>query len=90
VKRLLRAKGVGDKPRSSLMPELPAYSGALHPQESCWAWSGRSSRVDIRSIGGDPGDQEDGQTGRGPLGGEGGIVETGKGRFGMDLQFVSA
>lgn len=74
--------------------ELPAYSGALHPQGKCWAWSGRSSKVAIRSIDTDVSSQEGSgeastSIGRGVLGGTGKLIDTGKGKFGMDLQFVS-
>lgn len=67
--------------------ELPAYTGALHPQDRCWAWSGRSSKIAIRHMQQDTGDDSQDQ---GLLSGEGTVIEAGKGKFGMDLQFVSA
>jgi len=73
-----------------LMPELPAYTGALHPQDKCWAWSGRSSKIAIRSIDSDAGGEAEVASDRGPLGGQGKLVDAGKGKFGMDLQFVSS
>ncbi len=75
--------------------ELPAYACALHPTMACWAWSGRSSRIAIRQIS-TPSEGKSStnglvheRVGRGPLGGEGKVVETGKGKFGMDVKFVS-
>ncbi|WVR03408.1 hypothetical protein IAU60_000399 [Kwoniella sp. DSM 27419] len=74
--------------------ELPAFASAIHPESKAWAWSGRSSKLSIRSI---PSDQAgstsaNGETNgegsrRGLLGGEGKVVDTGKGKFGMDVQF---
>jgi WD repeat-containing protein 61 len=76
--------------------ELPAFTSALHPDFKCWAWSGRSSKVGIRPIeekASDEGLLEDGPAqatvGRGPLGGEGRVIDTGKGKFTMSLNFVS-
>lgn len=83
--------------------EIPAFACALHPQSSAYAWAGRSSKIGIRSIVPDSlGDQEtqDGEAngnglssseavGKGPLGGEGKIVDTGKGKFVMDMKYVS-
>jgi WD repeat-containing protein 61 len=64
---------------------------------ACWAWSGRSSKVAIRSIpetseaSNENGNGESsGSIGHGPLGGGiGKVIETGKGKFGMDIKFVS-
>ncbi|OCF71338.1 hypothetical protein I204_07965 [Kwoniella mangroviensis CBS 8886] len=70
--------------------ELPAFTSAIHPQNKCWAWSGRSSKLAIRSIdqlSPQEGEGVNGNTTRGGLGGNGKIVDTGKGKFGMDLQF---
>ncbi|OWZ45814.1 hypothetical protein C349_02482 [Cryptococcus neoformans var. grubii Br795] len=64
-------------------PEIPAFACSLHPQSSCWAWSGRSSKVVIRTMISDDADP----TTQGPLGGESSIMDGGKGKFGMDLQF---
>jgi WD repeat-containing protein 61 len=78
--------------------ELPAFTSALHPDLKCWAWSGRSSKLGIRPITEDAASNdeelaEDGSghaaVGRGPLGGEGGVIDTGKGKFTMSLKFVS-
>ena len=76
--------------------ELPAYACAIHPKLACWAWSGRSSRLAIRQMSDvepEPSANGNGNgessVGRGPLGGEGKVVETGKGKFGMDVKFVS-
>ena len=60
----------------------------------CWAWSGRSSKVAIRSISDEAEEEginghQEGSVGRGALGGDGKVIDTGKGKFGMDLQFVS-
>lgn len=82
-------------PDKGVNVELPAYACALHPTMACWAWSGRSSKLAIRQISA-PSEGEtsatgyaDGHVGRGPLVGEGKVVETGKGKFGMDVRFVS-
>ena len=60
---------------------------------ACWAWSGRSSRLAIRQISTEgessTNGQAEGHVGRGLLGGEGKVVDTGKGKFGMDVKFVS-
>ena len=57
----------------------------------CWAWSGRASRLALRSISeeanGESSSNGEG-VGRGLLGGQGKLIETGKGKFGMDIQFV--
>ncbi|WVQ82635.1 hypothetical protein IAT38_004767 [Cryptococcus sp. DSM 104549] len=70
---------------------LPAFACALHPKKSCWAWSGRSSKVAIRSIDAnslaEALDAEGEGADQGPLDGEGKTVDSGKGRYGMDLQF---
>lgn len=80
------------------MPELPGYAAAIHPSEECWAWSGRSSKLGIRRITDLASGHEDGETngnangngiGRGALAGTGAVVDTGKGKFGMDVKFVS-
>lgn len=77
--------------------ELPAYACALHPSLACWAWSGRSSKLAIRPLsqssdtdGGETNGHVEGSVGRGTLGAEGTVIETGKGKFGMDLKFVSS
>ncbi|WVW81637.1 hypothetical protein I302_103632 [Kwoniella bestiolae CBS 10118] len=74
--------------------ELPAFTSAIHPQQKCWAWSGRSSKVAIRSIDQDliSAESQEGVNGdssnkKGGLGGDGKVVDTGKGKFGMDVQF---
>jgi hypothetical protein len=78
---------------------LPAYACALHPSMACWAWSGRSSKLAIRSISSEtessaaPNENGDGESsgsvGHGLLGGGSTkIIDTGKGKFGMDLKFV--
>ncbi|WRT63508.1 uncharacterized protein IL334_000413 [Kwoniella shivajii] len=70
--------------------ELPAFTSAIHPEEKCWAWSGRSSKLAIRSIESIAevnGNGESSGSGRGVLGGAGKVIDTGKGKFGMDLQF---
>ncbi|KAL7420322.1 Ski complex subunit Rec14 [Cryptotrichosporon argae] len=71
--------------------ELPAFASAIHPHAAAWAWSGRSSKLAIRplSVPETSGDgAANGEAGRGPLGGDGGkVVDTGKGRFGMDVRF---
>ena len=60
---------------------------------ACWAWSGRSSKLAIRSIESSDIDNEPiangSGIGKGPLGGEGKVIDTGKGKFGMDVRFVS-
>ena len=60
---------------------------------ACWAWSGRSSRLAIRQISAEgessTNGQDEGHVGRGLLGGQGKVVDTGKGKFGMDVKFVS-
>ncbi|KAK8844633.1 hypothetical protein IAR55_006480 [Kwoniella newhampshirensis] len=59
-------------------------------EHACWAWSGRSSKVAIRSIADSDEAHFDGDSqasSRGVLGGEGRVVDAGKGRFGMDLKF---
>jgi WD repeat-containing protein 61 len=75
-----------------LLLELAAYTSALHPNLECWAWSGRSSKLAIRTMS-DTSSSESSSNGegssRGALGGEGKVIDTGKGKFGMDLQFVS-
>jgi WD repeat-containing protein 61 len=82
--------------------ELPAFSAAIHPNQACWAYSGRSSKLAIRPISTiEPSTSTEGESstsvngngsgaavGRGPLGGEGKVVNTGKGKFGMDVKFV--
>ncbi|ORX34965.1 WD40-repeat-containing domain protein [Kockovaella imperatae] len=70
--------------------ELPAFSCAVHPSMKCWAWSGRSSKIAMRSI--SQADHAESSTngdgvGRSLLSGETKLVETGKGKFGMDLKF---
>nr|XP_031859914.1 uncharacterized protein CI109_004763 [Kwoniella shandongensis]KAA5526986.1 hypothetical protein CI109_004763 [Kwoniella shandongensis] len=70
--------------------ELPAFSSALHPESACWAWSGRSSRLAIRPMANSTEPESNGSgegSGRGVLGGEGKVIDTGKGKFGMDLKF---
>ncbi|WVQ93920.1 hypothetical protein IAU59_000998 [Kwoniella sp. CBS 9459] len=75
--------------------EIPAYAAALHPSSQCWAWSGRSSKLAIRSISQDAagsssagaGAESEGNSSRGLLGGVGKVVDTGRGKFGMDVQF---
>lgn len=74
--------------------EIPAFTCALHPQHACWAWSGRTSKVVIRTMGSDDvdvdADADSSSTqGPGPLGGESSVMQGGKGKFGLDLQFVS-
>lgn len=74
--------------------EIPAFTCALHPQRACWAWSGRTSKVVIRTMGSDDvdvdADADSSSTqGPGPLGGESSVMQGGKGKFGLDLQFVS-
>lgn len=74
--------------------EIPAFTCALHPQYACWAWSGRTSKVVIRTMGSDDVDADadadsSSTQGPGPLGGESGVMQGGKGKFGLDLQFVS-
>ncbi|OCF43764.1 hypothetical protein I317_02368 [Kwoniella heveanensis CBS 569] len=75
--------------------ELPAFAAAIHPTSQCWAWSGRSSKLAIRSIYQDgpsvsasasAGEDSEGSS-RGLLGGEGKVIDTGRGKFGMDVQF---
>lgn len=81
--------------QESLTSGLPAFAGALHPNLDCWAWSGRSSKVAIRSFDkpsteAESAGDDQGIAGKGGLGGSGKVIDTGKGKFGMDLQFVSA
>lgn len=82
--------------------ELAGYAAAIHPQAACWAWSGRSSKLGIRQIpgalatengesvtaNGNGNENGDEAAGRGALAGEGKVVDTGKGKFGMDVKFV--
>ncbi|RXK36685.1 hypothetical protein M231_06072 [Tremella mesenterica] len=73
---------------------LPAFACAVHPSLSCWAWSGRSSKLGFRTI---PKDSiskiitEDingqGESSFNPLSGEARVIDTGKGKFGMDVKF---
>lgn len=81
-------------------PEIPAFACALHPSNSAWAYCGRSSKIVVRPISSDAieslgtqnGEEEDmepAKTGKGPLGGEGQVVDSGKGKFAMDVKFVS-
>ncbi|EJT50509.1 hypothetical protein A1Q1_00175 [Trichosporon asahii var. asahii CBS 2479] len=60
-----------------LTAELAAYRGALAPDAGSWAWTGRGARVAIRPVG----------EGEGALGGEGSVVDLGKGRFGMSVVY---
>lgn len=74
--------------------EIPAFACALHPQHACWAWSGRTSKVVIRTMGSDDADADadadpSSTQGQGPLGGESSVMQGGKGKFGLDLQFES-
>jgi hypothetical protein len=72
--------------------ELAGYTSAIHPEGSCWAWSGRSSKLGIRQVSSglsNENGETNGEAGRGPLGGAGKVVDTGKGKFGMDVKFVS-
>lgn len=74
--------------------EIPAFTCALHPQYACWAWSGRTSKVVIRTMGSVDDDVDadadpSSTQGPGPLGGESSVMQGGKGKFGLDLQFVS-
>ena len=57
---------------------------------ACWAWSGRASKLAIRPISGESSTngQAEGKVGRGILGGDGKVIQTGKGKFGMDIKFV--
>jgi hypothetical protein len=80
------------------LPELPGYAAAIHPNGECWAWSGRSSKLGIRRITDLTPGHEDSEAhgngngngiGRGALAGTGAVVDTGKGKFGMDVKFVS-
>jgi hypothetical protein len=71
----------------------------LHPEGTSYAWSGRSSKVIIRSMGAmddavngtdvDMGEGKETAVGSGPLSAEGAVVEAGKGKFGMALEYVS-
>lgn len=79
---LIRTYGVRDE------LEIPAFACSLHPQHACWAWSGRSSKVVIRTMGSADADA-DPSNAQGPLGGESSVMHGGKGKFGLDLQFVS-
>ncbi|GFZ44693.1 hypothetical protein JCM24511_02417, partial [Saitozyma sp. JCM 24511] len=90
--RILGKVETGREKAASGEQELPAFTSALHPDIKCWAWSGRSSKVGIRPIMEEEAsnDEElDGSAavGRGPLGGEGGVIDTGKGKFTMSLNF---
>lgn len=81
--------------------EIPAYACALHPSSSAYAYCGRSSKIIVKTISSDSlngfsiendedGDEPNGAAvGAGPLGGEGKVVDTGKGKFAMDINFVS-
>lgn len=81
--------------------EIPAYACALHPSSSAYAYCGRSSKIIVKTIssdslnGGSNEDDDEGNeqngvsVGAGPLGGEGKVVDTGKGKFAMDINFVS-
>ena len=79
-----------------LTPELPAYTSAIHPTAACWAWAGRGSKLALRPIDSaalaaaadDEGDSA--APGAGALGGEGSVIDTGKGKFGMAVEFVSS
>lgn len=66
---------------AELTTELPAHAGAIHPQGKAWAWAGRGSRLAIRSI-------ED-VASETALSGSGKLIDTGKGKFGMAVEFVS-
>ncbi|KGB79993.1 hypothetical protein CNBG_5749 [Cryptococcus deuterogattii R265] len=71
-------------------PEIPAFACSLHPQHACWAWSGRSSKVVIRTMVSADADADadaDPSSAQGPLGGESSVMHGGKGKFGLDLQF---
>lgn len=88
-----------EKPISTDCTEVGAYACALHPEATSYAWSGRSSKVVIRSLspvddsanGYGAADEEGApaQIGAGPLSGESTVVEAGKGKFGMALKYVS-
>ncbi|WWC66979.1 uncharacterized protein I206_100886 [Kwoniella pini CBS 10737] len=74
--------------------ELPAFTSAIHPEGKCWAWSGRSSKLAMRPIdqivpeaNGEEANGEASNNRRGGLGGESKAIDTGKGKFGMDVQF---
>ncbi|WWD22815.1 hypothetical protein CI109_107309 [Kwoniella shandongensis] len=63
---------------------------AVEGEHACWAWSGRSSRLAIRPMANSTEPESNGSgegSGRGVLGGEGKVIDTGKGKFGMDLKF---
>ncbi|WVO13505.1 hypothetical protein L204_101126 [Cryptococcus depauperatus] len=71
--------------------KIPAFSCALHPQSTCFAWSGRSSKIGFSTIPGGDTLTELGNngnnTGRGVFTRESKAIESSKGKFGMDLQF---
>ncbi|ORY22977.1 WD40-repeat-containing domain protein [Naematelia encephala] len=66
--------------------EIPAYAVGLHPNNKCWAWSGRSSKLAVRQMNEEVEANGHG-VGQGPLSGETSVIDTGKSKFGMDLKF---
>lgn len=94
-------EGANSDVTDRLSAELAAYAAAIHPTAACWAWTGRGSKLAIRSIdtaaleAADAETQdEDGEqaTQAGPsnaLSGSGSVVDTVKGKFGMAVEFVS-
>ena len=91
---LLISNWMEDKPDQLA---LPAFACAVHPQMSCWAWSGRTSKLGMRQIpqealsaGEQPNGHENGESSgvANPLAGEAKGIDTVKGKFGMDVKFV--
>jgi WD repeat-containing protein 61 len=94
----LVARRCRDRPAD--LVEIPAYACAIHPSGSSWAYCGRSSKIVVRPIAadalhtngtanGDTMQEETDTVGNGPLGGGGRVVDTGKGKYVMDIKYVS-
>lgn len=65
---------------------LPAWQVALHPEGKSWASTGQGAKVAFYSIQG-LGEGDDASV---SLGKCDKLIETGRGKFGMDLKYVSA
>lgn len=61
---------------------LPAWQAAIHPEAKSWASTGQGARVAFYEI--------EGEAEESKLGACQKVIETGRGKFGMEVRYVSA